>query len=326
MRYCGYGLAPIVPSARRARAREYAAIAPSYAAVCANALAASSRARRARHLARRSRSRRAPGRSRPGRTTTVTRAWFFAARAHHRRAADVDVLDDLVVRRAAASRRSSRTGRGSRRRDRSACRRGARGPASSMPPRSEDAAVDARVERLHAAVHDLGRAGVAPRPSATGMPAAASAFAVPPVERSSTPRFGERRGEARRGRSCRRRRGARCGWAWRAGSDATAAWSMHARRAERAERSDSQHGPGGEARSRPTAGDGSKESRPRCRASCESFRVERVGGELVGVEVVLGVVLVLFLVLVRRPASRGRGGGACRPGPRRRSRGAPSCP
>ena len=37
-------------------------------------------------------------RSRAGSHTTATRAWFFAADAHHRRAADVDVLDDLLVR------------------------------------------------------------------------------------------------------------------------------------------------------------------------------------------------------------------------------------
>ena len=51
----------------------------------------------------------------------------------------------------------------------------------------EDAAVDRRVQRLDAAVHDFGKAGHAEMP-VTGTPACSSARAVPPVDTSSNPR------------------------------------------------------------------------------------------------------------------------------------------
>ena len=62
---------------------------------------------------------------------------------------------------------------------------------------AEQAAVDLRVQRLDAAVHDLGEAGDA-ETSVTSMPSSRSSAAVPPVERSSTPRLRSARAKSSR--------------------------------------------------------------------------------------------------------------------------------
>ena len=78
----------------------------------------------------------------------------------------------------------------------------------------EDAAVDARVQRLHAALHHLGRAGVAldgldRDPGGLERAVGAAGREQGDVARGRAP------AQRRRDRSCRKRRGGRGGWASR---------------------------------------------------------------------------------------------------------------
>ena len=81
-------------------------------------------------------------------------------RADHRRPADVDVLDRLVERRAARDRLAERVEVHDHEIDRDEAGLPASPRGASAVGRPEEAAVDARVQRLDAPVEDLGRAGV----------------------------------------------------------------------------------------------------------------------------------------------------------------------
>ncbi len=78
--------------------------------------------------------------------------------ADHRRTADVDVLDDLVERRAARDRLAERIEVHDDQIDRVEAGLLHLGPVLGRRP-PQDPAVDARVQRLHPPVEDLGRAG-----------------------------------------------------------------------------------------------------------------------------------------------------------------------
>ena len=97
------------------------------------------------------------GRDHHGREVVV-----LGGRADQRRPADVDVLDHLVRRPPRAATTRARTGRGSRTRGRSARSRARSSVRHVLVVRAhrEQAGVDARVERLDAAVEDLGEARV----------------------------------------------------------------------------------------------------------------------------------------------------------------------
>ncbi len=117
-------------------------------------------------------------------------------RAHHRRPADVDLLDQLVVADAAPRGHRGEGVEVDARRGRSArCRRVEGLDGRPARRAREDAAVDFGVEGLDAPVEHLGVAGDLASTMVTGRPASRSASAVPPVEISSTPRATRPRGE-----------------------------------------------------------------------------------------------------------------------------------
>jgi len=89
----------------------------------------------------------------------ATKPWFFG-RAHHRRAADVDVLDHLVAGGALRHRLRERVEVHHDEVDRADAVFGHRRGVAGVVAQAEQPAVDRRVERLHPAVHHLGEAGV----------------------------------------------------------------------------------------------------------------------------------------------------------------------
>ena len=129
--------------------------------------------------------------------------------AHHRRTADVDVLDRVLVRAVRLSRRSrERIEIDDQQVDRlDAVRRHDRVVDAAA---AEQAAVHLRMQRLDAAVHDLGKAGVAgdlgDRHAAALEQRGGAAGA-----RAALCRDGAARARIRRGRLCRKRRAARAG-------------------------------------------------------------------------------------------------------------------
>ena len=89
--------------------------------------------------------------------STATEAWFFAAGAHQRRAADVDLLDQVVegdVR--TGGRRLERVEVGDDDLERCDPRVAQLRAVVVAAQVREQAAVDRRMERLHAAVEHLG--------------------------------------------------------------------------------------------------------------------------------------------------------------------------
>ena len=80
-------------------------------------------------------------------------------RADHRRAADVDILDDLVARRALRDGRLERVEVDDDQVDRADAMRLHRRDMFGIVAHREQAAMDLRVERLHPAVHHLRKAG-----------------------------------------------------------------------------------------------------------------------------------------------------------------------
>ena len=117
----------------------------------------------------------------------MTPAWFFAARADQRRAADVDVLDALVEAGALRDGRLERIEIDDQQIDRrDAVRRGLR-LVLSAAAHGQQAAVHLGMQRLHAAVEHLGKARELGDILHRRAPSARSAAAVPPVEISSTP-------------------------------------------------------------------------------------------------------------------------------------------
>ena len=130
----------------------------SYSAVCANAFSHQLEPERQRR--RLDRARPAAAGNRAGSTTTSTPRKFFAAARTERRPADVDLLDQRLERR-----RRIRGGLRERIQvddddidEADAVARERREIVGTIAPR-EDAAVQRRVQRLHAAVHHLGKAG-----------------------------------------------------------------------------------------------------------------------------------------------------------------------
>ena len=106
-------------------------------------------------------------------------------RADHRRAADVDVLDDVGVRRAAARRRLlERVEVHAHEVDELDRVLLGGDHVRRVVTAGEQAGVELRVQRLDPPVHDLGKP-VKSSIARTVRPAAASACAVPPVETSS---------------------------------------------------------------------------------------------------------------------------------------------
>jgi hypothetical protein len=83
----------------------------------------------------------------------------LAGGADHRRAADVDVLDDLIPPGPAGHRLLERVEVGDEQVDRADLMRFHRGGMLRVVAHGEQAAMDQRVQRLHAAVHHLGEAG-----------------------------------------------------------------------------------------------------------------------------------------------------------------------
>ena len=144
-----------MPGARGVERREVAAIAPSYAAVWAKAFAASSaraagvRVAAVRELVEDARV--VGGIAHDGDARVVLRRG-----THHRRPADVDVLDDVLVRRTARRRRLLE---GVQVDDDQIDGLGPKAIEVAMitlAPR-QDAAVHARMQGLHPPVHHLGR-------------------------------------------------------------------------------------------------------------------------------------------------------------------------
>ena len=107
-------------------------------------------------------------------------------RADHRRAADVDVLDHLVERRAARDRLAERVEVHDHQIDGDEPGLLHLGAVLRRRP-AEEAAVHARVQRLDAAVEDLGRAGEVAHLAHRDARLGRAPCAVPPVERISRP-------------------------------------------------------------------------------------------------------------------------------------------
>ena len=107
--------------------------------------------------------------------------------ADHRGAADVDILDHFVERRAAAQRVLERIEIDDEQVDRRDAVGDHRGQMRGIVADREQAAMHARMQGLQPPVHHLGKAGQ--RPDVEDRDAgSASAVAVPPVETISTPR------------------------------------------------------------------------------------------------------------------------------------------
>ena len=138
------------------------------------------------------RDRRAPRRNRRASTTTATSRVVLRRGADHRRPADVDVLDALVVGLAGRDRRLERVEVDHEEVDRARCRAPASRPGAPGwrgPPRSPPWTAGCSVFTRPSIISGKPVRSVTSR---TGRPASASALRVPPVETSSTPRSCER--------------------------------------------------------------------------------------------------------------------------------------
>ncbi len=106
--------------------------------------------------------------------------------ANHRGAADVDVLDAIVVVGALRDSGLERIEVHNEQIDRADVVREHRGFVLGVLANRKQAAMHRRMQRLHAPVHHF-REAVTSDTSRTAMPASAMALHVPPVEISSTP-------------------------------------------------------------------------------------------------------------------------------------------
>ena len=135
----------------------------------------------------------------------------LGGRADHRRAADVDVLDRLVEIRTARDRRFEGIEIADEEIDAFDAVRAHGFGVIGLVAQREKAAMDFRMQRLHAAVHDFGKAGDAGDVVARQVPHRAAPW---PCRRSRSARCRDRPApwRNRSGLSCRKRKAARGGW------------------------------------------------------------------------------------------------------------------